>query len=63
MIPTPILYRWDVYGDRKRPGPWHWVTAGKLRRAIRALRMPNERLRVRLDNGQEIVIRAKFPLR
>jgi hypothetical protein len=57
---TPIRYRWDVYGDRKAPGPWisfkSWPMFG---RALRALRMPQERLRVQYDNGQQVVVRPR----
>lgn len=59
---TPILYRWDVYAHRSGrsgPGPWCNATKGKLTRAFRSLRLPRERLRVRYDNGQEIVFKVR----
>lgn len=59
---NPVLYRWDVYGyrsGRTGPGPWFTARKEKLTRAFRALRMPRERLRVRYDNGQEVVFQRR----
>lgn len=59
--PQPVRYRWDVYGDRTRPGPWYLVRSwARMNRAVRSLKMPNERIRVELDNGQQVVVRARF---
>lgn len=55
----PSRYRWDVYGNRKTPGPWYSATTGKLKRAIRALRLPQERIRVELSDGSQLVLRPK----
>lgn len=59
----PVQYRWDVFGHRPagRPGPWFHASRGRLSRACRALKMPRERLRVRYDNGQEVVYRPRRP--
>ena len=53
----PVRYRWDRYGDRRLPGPWFEATPGKLMRAFRALRMPQERLRVEFETGERLIFR------
>lgn len=58
---TPTHYRWDRYAERKTPGQWYEAKPGRLARACRALRMPQERLRVRCDTGQEVVFKIKMP--
>lgn len=56
MLPT--RYRWDTYGERKAPGPWvKFSTWPRFARALRALRMPQERIRVEYENGQQVVLR------
>ena len=58
----PVAYRWDQYGSGRTPGPlreWKVATKGNMTRAFRALKMPQERLRVRFDNGQEVVFRRR----
>lgn len=59
MIPLPVAYRWDQYGCKPHPTPWRTATPGKLLRAFRALLMPRERIRVRYDNGQEVIWRLR----
>ena len=55
---TPVRYRWDVYGDREQPGPWYdFSTWPRLARALRAIRFPQERVRIVYDNGQQVVVR------
>lgn len=60
MIPKPLRYRWDRYGDCTRPGPWRNATPGNIRRAMRALKMPQERICVEFDNGQRIIVRRRY---
>lgn len=55
---NPVRYRWDIYGDRKRPGPWvEFFSWARMNRAIRALRLPQERIRCEYPNGQVIIVK------
>ncbi len=57
---TPTRYRWDIYADRKTPGPWiQFSSWPRMNRAIRALRMTQERIRCEYPNGQVVIVKPK----